>query len=393
MLSVTVKHLMRTMPSSLLFLVLASTALSSQISLSSQSAGPGTSVVISAVFSPQGDLISALQFDLQYDPSAMSLGVTAGDALRNSGKSLYYTDLAPDRRRFIVVGLNQNAISTGALINLFVNLSASVSNGTHTLVLSSVFSADVSGYPVLTTSTDGAVRVQGTTGSRLQPDGVLNGGSLLSGAVAPGEVITLIGSGIGPVPASDASPIPPTSVLFDSMPAPLLYVAQNQINAIVPYGIAGQTFTQLLVTGGGQVISGFSLPVAPAAPAIFTIDGSGTGEGAILNEDFTVNSPSNPARPGSIVVMYATGAGQTDPPGVDGQTNGDYPPRPILPISVKIGGLDSEVVYAGGAPQLISGILQINCRIPERVVPGFAVPVELSVGTVVGPTGVTLAVR
>ena len=148
------------------------------------------------------------------------------------------------------------------------------------------------------------VAVQGAAGSgtRLQSAGVLNGASLLPGPVAPGEIVTLLGAGIGP----DASRLPvasPTStvldgisVLFDGIPVPLLYAAPNQMNAIAPYAIYQKTSTQVQVTQRGQAIAD-RLPVADAAPAIFTMDGSGVGPGAILNQDFSINSPSNPARP------------------------------------------------------------------------------------------------
>src|SRR5580658_70780 len=85
---------------------------SQMISIPNQSAGPNASVPVQMIFSPQNDSVSALQFDLQYDPSAISIVVTAGDAARSAGKSVYYTDLAPGNRRFLIVGLNQNVITT-----------------------------------------------------------------------------------------------------------------------------------------------------------------------------------------------------------------------------------------------------------------------------------------
>ncbi|MEO7143669.1 MAG: hypothetical protein ABI165_09230, partial [Bryobacteraceae bacterium] len=209
--------------------------------------------------------------------------------------------------------------------------------------------------------TNGSLSVEGPMGSKLQPSGVLNAASLDSGPVAPGEIVTLIGSGIGPAgelqPATSATSMAlgGTRVLFDGSPAPLLYAGPNQINAIVPFGISGQDVTQILVTNGGQVIAGFPIPVSAAAPAIFTRDASGVGPGATLNQDSSVNSPLNPADRGSVVVIYATGAGATDPLGVDGQVTAGVPPRPVLPVSVQIGGIDSEILYAGAAPGLIAG--------------------------------------
>jgi len=92
-------------------------------------------------------------------------------------------------------------------------------------------------------------------------------------------------------------------------------------------------------------------------------------------------------------MLFATGEGRTDPPGVDGKPAADPLPKPLLPISVTIGGLSAQVLYAGGAPRLIAGVLQVNARIPESVATGAAVPVSLTVGQATSQAGVTLAVR
>lgn len=379
----------------------APVALSNQLSLPSQSAAPGSSVVFPVVFASESGLVSGVQFDLQYDSSAMSLVVTVGDAARYSGKSLYSVDLAPNKKRFLVVGLNQNVIPSGALVNIFVNLNTNAASGVYPLGFSNVVGANTSGQLAPMTGSDGAMSVQGSIGhsTRLQPTGVLSGASLVPGPVAPGEVVTLIGSAIGPAspqqPAGSPSStvLDGTSVLFDGTPAPLLYAAPNQINLVVPYEVAGKSVTQMQVANGRQVVAGLSLSVTEAAPGIFTLDSSGVGPGAVLNQDLTVNSPSNPAERGSVVVLYAAGAGQTDPPGTDGQIAGDPLPKPILPISVQIGGLDAKVLYEGAAPGLIAGVLQVNCRMSASVTPGYALPVFLKVGTLTSQPGVTIAVR
>jgi uncharacterized protein (TIGR03437 family) len=123
------------------------------------------------------------------------------------------------------------------------------------------------------------------------------------------------------------------------------------------------------------------------------MDGSGAGQGAILNQNSTVNSPSNPAAKGSIIIVFATGAGQTDPGGTDGQLAGDPLPIPLLPVSVQIGGLDAKVLYAGAAPGLVAGVLQVNCVAPLDSPSGYAVPIVLSVGKTSSPAGVTVAIK
>jgi len=186
---------------------------------------------------------------------------------------------------------------------------------------------------------------------------------------------------------------PPTAVLFGATPAPLIYTGINQVNLVVPFEISGAEATQLRVLIGSQVIAELSLPVASASPALFTQTASGVGPGAILNQDSTINSPLNPAERGSIVSLFATGAGQTDPPGRNGELSAPPLPKPLLPISVQIGGLDAEILYAGAAPGLIAGVIQVNCRIPASLPPGPAVPVTLFAGSARSPAGVTLSVR
>jgi uncharacterized protein (TIGR03437 family) len=124
-----------------------------------------------------------------------------------------------------------------------------------------------------------------------------------------------------------------------------------------------------------------TLSVADAAPGIFTIDSS--GQGAILNEDGSVNGPDAPAAKGRVVVLYGTGEGATTPFGTDGriipaevtQLN-----HPVLPVTVTIGGIPAEVQYAGSAPGMVSGMLQINALVPDDAPSGSAMPVVVTVG-------------
>jgi uncharacterized protein (TIGR03437 family) len=384
--------------SSILFIG-APVALSSQIVLPNQSASPGASILGQIAFASQAGSVSGVQFDLQYDNSAMSLAATLGDPARTSGKTLYAVDLAPNKKRFLIIGLNQNLIPDGTLINLFANVSPTAASGTYALALSNVSGTDPSGHASPVVGTDGTIAVSAGTSALIQTNGVLNAGSFLPGPVAPGELVTLIGSGIGPVSPQQAGASGSstvffgTSVLFDGNAAPLLYAAANQINAIVPFGLSGKTTAQVTVTAQGQTIAAVALTVAATAPAIFALDSNGVGQGAILNQDSSVNSQANPAAKGSVVSIYATGAGQTNPPGVDGQVTGTLLSTPLLPVSVKIAGLDAKVSYAGAAPGLIAGVAQVNALIPSGAPSGPAVPVVLIVGGVNSQAGITLAVK
>jgi len=128
--------------------------------------------------------------------------------------------------------------------------------------------------------------------------------------------------------------------------------------------------------------SGIFPLVADSAPGIFAINVA--GQGAILNQNGTVNGVANPAQKDSIVVIYATSEGNTNPLGTTGlriPADGSVLKRPQLPLSVTIGGRTAEVLYAGSAPGLISGALQINVRVPLDAPSSGAVPVVLTVGS------------
>jgi uncharacterized protein (TIGR03437 family) len=184
-----------------------------------------------------------------------------------------------------------------------------------------------------------------------------------------------------------------TRVLFDGVPAPLIYAQANQTGTVVPYGVAVRAATLIEVEHRGKKTAAVRVPVAAAAPGIFALDASGRGQGAILNQDYTVNSPANPAPKGSIVMVFATGEGQTEPGGTDGKPAAEPLPRPVLPVSARVGGVDAQVTYAGGAPGLVAGALQVNVRIPDAVASGAGVPLVLTVGVAASQPGIMLAVR
>ncbi len=234
-----------------------------------------------------------------------------------------------------------------------------------------------------------------------QPTSVVNAASFQPGPAAPGEIVTVFGTGFGPGPLTTLqltaglvnTTLGGTRMLFDGVPAPLIYTVENQLSAVVPYAVAGNPSTQVQVEYRGTRSAPVTLPLAPAAPAIFTLDSSGRGAGAILNQDSSVNSPANPARIGSVVSIFATGEGQTSPAGVDGKPGSNPVPHPILPVSVTIGGQTVTPIYAGGAPGDVAGVLQVNVKIPSGIQTGGAVPVLLQVGNALSQSGVTIAVQ
>lgn len=240
-----------------------------------------------------------------------------------------------------------------------------------------------------------------------QLSAVVNSASYAIGAIAPGEVISLGGTAIGPSTGLSAqltangqsivNNLGGVQVLFDNKyAAALTYVAAGQINAIVPYEVGGQTSTQITVSYQGTSSNAFTAQVQPAAPAIFTLDFTGAGQGAILNQDYSLNGKSYPAPRGSTVMIFCTGTGPTSPASTDGAITAATLPLPALllqPISVTIGGISAQVTYSGPAPGAVAGLTQINAVVPSNAVTGSNVPVTIQIGNWQGQAGVTMVVQ
>jgi uncharacterized protein (TIGR03437 family) len=234
-----------------------------------------------------------------------------------------------------------------------------------------------------------------------------NGASFLTGAVAPGEMITISGTGMGGflprhVPWDSADPrtsVAGVQVLFDGIAAPLIDVTANSVTAVVPYGVAGQSNTQVQVNARGFLSKAVNFPVTDAAPGIFTtylnsgVPGQGLDRAFIYNEGGKQNASIQPAPRGSVITLFATGEGQTDPPGIDGKIASGNLPKPVLPVKVLIGGAEAEVLYAGGASGFIAGFMQIDARVPDGIAPGDSVPIQLVIGSAASQPGLSMSVR
>jgi hypothetical protein len=117
------------------------------------------------------------------------------------------------------------------------------------------------------------------------------------------------------------------------------------------------------------------------------------GAAAALNQDGSINTPTNPANASGIVVLFATGEGQTTPAGTDGKLAKAPFPQPNLSVSVTIGSLPAQAVYAGAAPGGVAGLMQINAIIPASVHAGSSVPLVIRIGSAISAPGVSISVR
>jgi uncharacterized protein (TIGR03437 family) len=239
---------------------------------------------------------------------------------------------------------------------------------------------------------------------------ITNAASGATGSVSPGEFVTIFGTNIAPNDVAvaafdDGNRLPTTlsgvQVLFNGVLAPL-YADQGsgQVTAVVPYSVANRLDTFVQVRFRGSTSNAVTVPLSSTAPGIFSQNFSGTGPGVIANSDNTINSPSNPAAKGSVVVVYATGegivqnaAGARPDSGakIIATTLNDLP-RPLLPYAVTVDGQPANVSYFGSISGLAAGIVQINVTIPPAARSGD-VPLMVTVGGNSSQTGITVSVR
>ena len=238
--------------------------------------------------------------------------------------------------------------------------------------------ADAQGTPYLDTSSGGRVQlVQGQSTGPFAGCVVDAAGFANEQLVSPGAIVTMFGSQLGPsqgvgfqlVNGEVPTSLGGTQVLVNGEPAPILYSSYWQLNVTLPYSLAVRTMPTIQVVSNGTPANQMSATVLEQGISLFQVNNTA----AALNEDGTLNSPQNPAKPGSIVALFGTGGGETVPPSVAGEVT----PLALRPLaSTPLVQLDSTMLiveYAGAAPGLVSGVTQINVRLPDviPIVPGF----------------------
>jgi uncharacterized protein (TIGR03437 family) len=341
---------------------------------------------------------AALQWTLTYPPEALSLAVLPGPAAAISQKQLHCSEAnGSGTTTCLLLGINRETVGPGTAAFAVIQISPNLERGNASISVGNVVSADAAASPLAISGTGGMIEVEVSPHGPepwFQAAGVTNAASGEAGPVAPGELVTIYGCGLGPgqglqtgwnsagVLGSEAGG---SRVWFDEFPAPLLFVRNDQINAVVPFEIAGRGRVTLKVQRAGALSGPVPVNVVDTAPAVFTTDGTRNGQAAVVNEDLLPNSPGNPASAGSVVMIFATGAGDYRPTGTSGVPCTVPYPTPRLPVSVNIGGAEAEVTYAGCSPGNVLGLLQVNARVPAGVLDGF-VPLILRAGSLESPT-------
>jgi uncharacterized protein (TIGR03437 family) len=314
--------------------------------------------------------------------SADSIAVDAAD-------SVYFSDAATNTVRKILSNGTQFVIagipgSSGFSGDGGPGTSAQL-NQPHGVAL------DSSGNVYVADSGNQVIRLLSPVSSSIS---VVNAASGVAVSITPGEIVTIFGAGgLGPSTPASAQPgnngfygaqLAGTTVSFNGTNAVLLYTSATQVSAIVPYSVAIGGIANVAVTYQGQTFSTESaIPVVATVPGVFTANSTGVGQAAAVNQDGSINGPSSPAPAGSYISLYVTGEGQTTPTGVDGKPATAPFPKPVLGVSVKLAGQNVPVTYAGGAPDLVAGLMQVNVQIPANLLQTYTGPVAVPVVVVV----------
>jgi uncharacterized protein (TIGR03437 family) len=309
-------------------------------------------------------------------------------AVRNPGSD----NNGPGLSRNIVVDVSQlGAFASADLLTIDASTSGAPSPVATPLAKS--IAVKLQGYGVgflrLNTATTQITRIQ-------------NAASFQGPPVAPGEILAVFGTGLGPAKGVGVQTSTPgfldnfvagTRVYFDEFAAPVLYASAGQVNVVTPWEVQGRSSVNVTAEYLGEMSAAFPVKVQARTPALFTLSASGAGPAAVLNaDDLSVNGASNPVLRGHYIALFATIGGAAGD-GVDGRIETAVS-KPNLPLTVTIGGAEKiKPSYAGAAPGFVSGAVQINVKVPDDVSPGPDVPISLTIDGVTSPSGVTLAVK
>ena len=226
--------------------------------------------------------------------------------------------------------------------------------------------------------------------------GLLNAGSYTP-ASAPGGILSVFGTQLAPPGVQVSAPGVPLPIMLagtwaaiNGIPAPLYYVSDTQANIQIPFEVPANSTAVLEVYNNGQSVV-YNLNLAATAPAIFTTNAQGTGQGSILNTSSQLVDTSHPAKPGTTYIqIYCMGLGAVTNQPADGAASPSSPLAQTPLPQVSIGGFAANVSFSGLAPGFV-GEYQVNALVPATVAAGIAVPVTITIAGAVSNT-VTISV-
>jgi uncharacterized protein (TIGR03437 family) len=381
-------------PATLTFSISANTLLqgvyTTQVAISfSNSSVPTVTILVSLTVAPPAPALVPT-------PATVSFSYQSGSSQSPPAQAITISDPAAGSLNYTVASISDSWLSvspstgtTPGTLSVSVSpqsLAAGSYSGSFTVASPGVASLTVS------------VTVFVSANSTPQPFLIANNSSGLGGQLAPGEIIYIKGSGLGPGNGVAGPPystaMAGVEVTFNGIPGTLLYVSSTQIDVVVPYEVAGSASTNLVVTYQTLQSAGMVQPVAAVALGLSTNNQAGNGQAAVLNQDNSYNTAASPAPQGSYISVYGTGGGQTSPPSFDGEVS---PTTSLLPLAAQsvtatIGGKAAPVVFAGAAPGEVTGAVQFNIQVPTGVT-GAALPIVVFVNGVASQTGPTVAVQ
>ncbi|MBF8305294.1 MAG: peptidase and subtilisin, kexin, sedolisin [Acidobacteria bacterium] len=348
---------------------------------------------------------AALSTPATVSPVSISFGARQPGTLLNSTNNLTVTNVATitDSFRVSVTGLQGTAGVT-----VTVSPADFVLGGgeTRTLAVTATSSEPLNG------TIEGYLFIQSQTTQRtitvpywgtfllpqVSPGGTVNAASIAVGpsTVAAGSLVSIFGTHLANETAGAVTlPLPKSlggvRVLMDDTVLPLLSVSPLQINAQVPVELSGRGFTTLTVRLNGVTSGSMTVPLSPAAPGIFTVNHSGSGQGAVVHaSDFSLVTAQRPARGGEFLAVFATGLGATTPSVSSGSpaSSSTLAVTQITPTAT-IAGMAAPVRFSGMAPGFV-GLYQVNLEVPAGVPGGQQTLILTSNG--INSNSVTIAI-
>ncbi len=316
--------------------------------------------------------------NLRYESNQASSFSGAAN-LTGAGRAVWTQRLRHSAGVIDFTGLNAYGLSADGTGTLDLRRLAAGQGGY--FLASAVSPADSNSYEILLGAK--AVPAPTAAGPFLNPQGVVSAASFapVGSPIAPGAFIALFGSGLASTTTvASGYPFPSAlggvQVLVNGAPAPVYVVSPTQINFLVPYATPSGTARLQVVTPSGRS-NEVEVTVAATAPGVYSTAANGLGAGAILQANFTLVTPQNPARRGSAVLLYLTGLGAVTPAVADGAASStSVLSRVNGPVKVYIGGREAAISFAGLAPGF-AGLYQINAVVPAGITPGSAVPLAI----------------
>lgn len=143
-----------------ILLALAAAGNAAELSVGSAAATAGQPATLNVTLASRGAALTGLQFDLEYDATALDVSAAAGPAATNAGKGLQSAMVKPGKQRVLVFGLNQNSISDGIVVVLRVSLKDVAEVGEHAIHLSALVGTNRRAETVAISGQDGSVKVE-----------------------------------------------------------------------------------------------------------------------------------------------------------------------------------------------------------------------------------------